>query len=153
MPIRIVPASLEDPQIIALLRHHLGGMRNNSPPGLSFALDLDGLRGADISFWAAWDADALLGFGAVKELTRTSGEIKSMRTHDAHLRKGVGALVLEHLVALCRERGYKTVSLETGTGESFRAAIALYERYGFVKGPAFGAYEETPFNQFFHLAL
>lgn len=152
-PISITPADFEDPQILALLRLHLAGMRASSPPGASYALDLSGLRAPDIRFFAAWEGGALLGFGALKELTPTSGEIKSMRTAEAHLRKGVATLLLRHLLGVARARGYARVSLETGLGPAFEPALALYRRHGFVQGEAFGAYQPGPFNQFFHLAL
>jgi putative acetyltransferase len=76
-----------------------------------------------------------------------------MRTAAAHLRKGVGACVLAHLVALARRRGYLRLSLETGSGPAFEPALALYRRFGFVPGAAFGDYAPTAFNRFLHLEL
>ncbi len=148
-----MPVDFDDPQVKALLQEHLAAMRGNSPPGTSYALDLSALQVPDIDFWAAWSDGALLGFGALKELTPTTGEIKSMRTHLDHLRRGVAARVLEHLLGVARSRGYVRVSLETGSGPAFQAAHALYGKYGFLPGPAFGDYREGPFNQFLHLDL
>jgi len=150
---QIIPADFENPQVLALLRLHLAGMHANSPAGSVFALDLSGLQRPDITFVGLWDSGTLLGFGALKELTPLSGELKSMRTDPAHLRRGVGARILEHLVGLARTRGYRRVSLETGSGPAFDAALALYRRYGFRNGGAFADYEASPFNQFLHLEL
>ncbi len=61
----------------------------NSPPGSVFALDWSGLRKPEISFYTLWHANELLGCGALKDLGDGTGEIKSMRTHNAHIRKGV----------------------------------------------------------------
>jgi putative acetyltransferase len=150
---RIVPGDFDDPRVIALLRQHLDGMHASSPPGHVFALDLSGLKAPGISFYTAWNGDALLGMGALKELDPAAGEIKSMRTDPAHLRKGVGAAMLEHLIGIGRERGYRKISLETGSGPAFEAALALYRKRGFVNGEAFADYTESAFSQFLHLDL
>lgn len=128
-------------------------MHAASPPGTVYALDTSGLHDAAISFWGAFDADTLLGFGALKQLDATSGEIKSMRTHPDHLRKGVAAALLDHILATARSRGYRRVSLETGSGDAFEPALALYRRAGFTNGDAFGDYAASEFNQFLHLSL
>ena len=129
---QIVPGDFEDARVLDLLRVHLDGMHANSPPGNVFALDLSGLKAPGLDFYTAWDGEALMGMGALKALDDGGGEIKSMRTHEAHLRKGVAAALLEHIIA---------------------EALALYRRYGFIEGGAFGDYEKSDFNQFFHLPL
>lgn len=144
---------LDDPDVQALLRLHLAGMHASSPPGQVFALDLSGLKVPEISFYTAWDGPALLGMGALKALGDNSGEIKSMRTHPDHLRKGVAARLLDHLIGEARRRSYRRLSLETGSGAAFDAALALYRRRGFVDGGAFGDYRASAFNQFLHLEL
>jgi putative acetyltransferase len=149
----VVPGDLSDPRVIALLREHLEGMHASSPPGAVYALDLSGLRTSDIAFFTVWQGEALLGCGALKELDGHSAELKSMRTTAAHLRRGVGRQVLEHLLSVARSRGYRRVSLETGTGPSFEPALALYRRYGFENGEPFGDYAPSAFNQFLHLDL
>lgn len=150
---RIVPGDLDDPRVVDLLRLHLAGMHANSPAGHVFALDLSGLKQPSISFFTAWQGETLVGMGALKELDSRSGEIKSMRTHPDHLRRGIAAQILEHLVGIGRLRGYGRLSLETGSGASFEPALALYRRRGFVNGPAFGDYVASAFNQFLHLEL
>jgi putative acetyltransferase len=149
----IRPVDFQDPQVLALLREHLTGMHANTPAGQVYALDLSGLQRPEITFVAAWDGENLLGFGALKELAPGRGEIKSMRTARAHLRRGVGARILDHLLALARSRRYHTVSLETGSGPAFEPALTLYRKAGFTRGDAFGEYVASPFNQFFHLGL
>src|SRR5262245_31341745 len=150
---RIVPGDFDDPRVLGLLRRHLEGMHASSRPGHVFALDLSGLKAPGISFFTAWDGEDLLGMGALKELDPASGEIKSMRTDAAHLRKGVGAAMLEHLIGIARERGYRRISLETGSGPAFEPALALYRKRGFVDGAAFADYTKSAFNQFLHLEL
>jgi putative acetyltransferase len=153
MPL-IKPADFDDDRIKALLTRHLEGMHaRNSPPGHVFALDWSGLQKPEISFYALWEGEDLLGFGALKELEPRAGEIKSMRTADAHLRRGVAAMILDHIIAEARRRGYARLSLETGSGPAFEPAVSLYRKYGFIEGGAFNGYEQSPFNQFLHLEL
>ncbi len=139
--------------IRALLESHFAGMLANSPKGKCHFLDFEGLKGDGVTFWSIWDGDALAGCGALRELDTTHGEIKSMRTHADHLRKGAAAIMLEHILKTARERYYTRLSLETGSGDAFEAATALYVRYGFERCPPFGDYREDPFSRFMTLAL
>jgi putative acetyltransferase len=137
----------------ALLALHLGGMHANSPPGHVFALDLSGLRAADMTVWSVWDGDDLAGIGALKSLGGGVGELKSMRTDPRHLRKGVAAALLDHIIAVARERDLKRLSLETGRGPAFEPALALYRKRGFVDGDVFADYASGAFSQFLHMDL
>ena len=152
MPV-IKLGDFDDARVKALLSRHLEGMHEHSPPGHVFALDCSGLRRPEISFYTLWEGEDLLGFGALKELEPWAGEIKSMRTADEHLRKGVAAAILEHIIAEARRRRYSRLSLETGSGPAFEPALTLYRRYGFLNGGAFGEYGRSSFNQFLHLEL
>jgi putative acetyltransferase len=137
----------------ALLAMHLSGMHANTPPGHVFALDLSGLQAPNVTVWSAWEGAAICGIGALKQHDAALGEVKSMRTHPDHLRKGVGAALLERIIDEARARGLRRLSLETGRGPAFEAALALYRKRGFVDGEAFGDYEGSEFNQFLHLDL
>jgi putative acetyltransferase len=137
----------------ALLELHLAGMHANSPPGSVFALDLSGLKVPEVTVWSIWDRDALLGIGALKMLGSDAGEIKSMRTHPQHLRRGVAASLLEHIIGEARRRGLIRLSLETGSGPAFEPALALYRSRGLTNGERFADYEQSAFNQFLHLPL
>ena len=149
----IVEDDLSGEKIRTLLAYHFRLMHENSPPGMAYVLDIDGLKAPGVSFWTAWEGEELLGCGAMKELGADQGEIKSMRTHPDHLGKGVGAAMLDHIIGVAKVRGYKRLSLETGTTPTFVPAIALYEKRGFKTGDAFGGYATSDFNQFFHLDL
>jgi putative acetyltransferase len=149
----ITSGDFADDRIRALLVRHLAGMHANSPAGHVFALDWSALQQPDISFYALWEDDEVLGFGALRALDTESGEVKSMRTADAHLRRGVARAILEHIIAESRRRRYRRLSLETGSGPAFEPALALYRTYGFRDGDAFGDYEKSGFNQFLHLDL
>lgn len=146
---RIVPADLSDPQVIALLDLHLRSAHANSPPGSVFALDLSGLRDPAVTVWAAWEDETLLGLGAMKRLGDGHAELKSMRTAPDHLRRGVGAAMLDHLIAEARANGIARLNLETGSHPAFAPAHALYARAAFVECPPFGSYKDTVFARYF----
>lgn len=150
---RIVEDDLTGDAITELLRFHLTEAHRNSPAGLAFAFDIDRLRAPDVTFWSLWDGVELAGCGALKQLSPDHGEIKSMRTAPGQLRKGVAALLVAHLVAESRRRGYQRLSLETGSTPAYAPALALYARHGFVEGEPFSDYVPSDFNRFFHLAL
>lgn len=136
-----------------LLRLHLTGMRESSPPGHSFALDLSGLKVPEVTVWSAWRGEAIAGIGALKTLGGGAAEIKSMRTHPDHLRQGVGGAILERIIETAKARGLRRLSLETGRGEAFEAALSMYRARGFAFGEAFSDYVASEFNQFMHLDL
>lgn len=150
---KIVEDDLSGASVAVLLKEHLEGMARHSPPQNIHALDLDELRAPDVTFWTAWDNGELLGCGALKELNASHGEIKSMRTARAHLRQGVAATMLQHLVDECRRRSYLRLSLETGSGAAFDPAISLYEKFGFEHCGPFSEYRADSFSRFMTLKL
>jgi putative acetyltransferase len=139
---------LSRPAIHALLQEHLQDMRALSPPESVHALDLDGLRKPEVTFWTAWANGELQGCGALKELDARHAEIKSMRTASMHLRKGVARTLLEHIIAEARRRSYRRLSLETGSMEAFAPARALYAAFGFGYSRPFAGYVEDPYSVF-----
>src|SRR5512134_1734304 len=99
VPFEIRLDDLAGPEVHCLLEEHLRNMRSLSPPESVHALDLTGLRAPGITFWTVWSAGELLGCGALKELARDHGEVKSMRTAAAHRRRGVARAMLTHILA------------------------------------------------------
>ena len=150
---RIVRDDLTHPDVVALIELHLRSAFENSPPGSVFALDLSGLRDPAVALWSAWDGEALLGMGALKELDAGHGELKSMRTAPAHLRRGVAGAMLDHLIAEGRRRGYSRLSLETGNNAPFAPARAMYERAGFTPCGPFAEYTDESFSRYYTLTL
>ena len=134
------------PEIAALLEEHLRSAAELSPAGSRHALDLDGLRAPEVTFWSVWEGEGLMGCGALKELDSAWGEIKSMRTARGHLRKGVASAVLDHIIAEAQRRGYRRVSLETGSMPAFEPARRLYARFGFELCEPFADYAKDPFS-------
>ena len=140
---------LDRDDVRALIAQHFAEMRAGSPPSACHVLPVDGLKGSAIRFFTLRENGVLLGFGALKQLADDHGEVKSMRTSDAALGRGVGSVLLDHLVATARAMGMTRLSLETGSTPPFAAAIRLYEREDFQPCGAFGGYRDTPFTRFF----
>ncbi len=150
---KVALADLDDPQVQEVVAYHQQAMREGSPPGMSFALDLSSLKAAGVTVWSVHVDGQAAAIGALKRLEEKSAEIKSMRTLPQYLRQGLAAALLDTIIAHARAEGLTTLSLETGSGPAFEPALALYRKRGFVNGPAFADYTLTDFNQCLHLAL
>jgi putative acetyltransferase len=140
---------LDHDDVRALLAQHFAEMRAGSPPSACHVLPVDGLKDPAIRFFTLREDGALLGCGALKRLSADHGEIKSMRTADLALGRGVGKAMLNHLSATARAEGISRLSLETGSTEQFAAANRLYEKESFERCGPFGTYADTPFTRFF----
>jgi putative acetyltransferase len=151
--IRITEGDFNDPRVTDLLRIHFTTARAQTAPGSAHALDVAGLQAPDITFWAIWDAETLLGVGAQKRLSADHGENKSMHTAESARRKGAGSAMLGHIIEAARACGMSRLSLETGSWDYFRPAHALYARHGFVECPPFGEYVRDPNSVFMSLEL
>ena len=106
-----------------------------------------------MTFWSAWEGDAVVGVGALKRLSADHGEVKSMHTAEAARGRGVGSAILRQIMAAARDRGISRLSLETGSWAYFAPARALYARHGFVECAPFGEYREDPNSVFMTLAF
>jgi putative acetyltransferase len=140
-------------EIAKLLQEHLQNLSTLSPPESMHALNLDGLRQPNITFWSVWDGEELLGCGALKELDPQHAEIKSMRTARPHLRKGVASALLQHIINEAKNRSYRRLSLETGAGEPFKPAHTLYTKFGFKACGPFADYVVDPNSVFMTMQL
>lgn len=148
MSIDVRRDDISSAEVESLIAEHLSGMHRHSPACQVHALGIESLRAPSITFWTAWLDGDLCGCGALKELDAHTGEVKSMRTRAAFLRRGVGQAILDEIVRTAQERGYARLLLETGTGPAFEPAHALYRRNGFEWSGPFGDYAATDFNVF-----
>jgi len=139
---------LRSPEIVRLLHLHVQSAALHSPPESVHALDLEALRRPEVTLWSVWQNSELMGCGALKELDSRHGEIKSMRTASSHLRKGVAARLIRHILDEARRRSYRRLSLETGSMEAFAPARSLYARFGFKPCGPFADYVEDPYSVF-----
>lgn len=133
------------PDVQQLLERHLAFAFAGSPREHVHALDAARLVDSSITFFSARDGDGvLLGVGALKELDAAHGEVKSMHTADNARRRGVGRSLLLRIIEVARDRGYASLSLETGTGPVFAPAQSMYAGAGFVACEPFGEYTRNP---------
>jgi putative acetyltransferase len=148
MTLTIHTGDLDKLDVQYLCEFHHAELRSISPPEACHVLPAMGLRHPSVTVWSARDSGVLVGIGALKELAPEHGEVKSMRTAPAALRRGVGRAVLRHIVAEAQARGYRRLSLETGNTEPFQPALELYANEGFVPWGPFADYRDIPFSSF-----
>ena len=139
------PASAE---VQAVLQRHLRFARSHTAPESVFALDADDLADPSMTVFCARRGEELLAIGALRELNSAHGELKSMHTVEEARGEGVGRAMVDHLVRVATRRGYTRVSLETGSGDAFAPARALYAGAGFVECGPFGAYPDAATSVF-----
>ncbi|MGD2133675.1 MAG: GNAT family N-acetyltransferase [Maricaulaceae bacterium] len=151
MEIRL--GDLSDSRVTDLLVSHATRARSETAPGSAHALDLDAFAAPDITLWAAWDGETLLGVGALKRHSAELGEIKSMHTVEAARRRGVGERLLARIVEQARADGVSRLCLETGSWDFFKPARAFYARCGFAPCEPFADYKPDPNSVFMALTI
>ena len=132
--------------VTGLLAFHLDEMSEFSPADKVHAMPIERLREPDVTFYSAWDGDALAAVGALRQLDTKRGEIKSMRAAPSYRGQGAGEAILLHLMREALARGYVWLGLETGRPEPFEPAQQLYAKHGFVECQAFGDYISDEFS-------
>ena len=148
--------SIDDPaapDVSRLLATHLTFARAPTPPEDAHALDVDGLLDASVTFFSFRRDGVLLAIGALKRIAPDHAEVKSMHTVEAARGQGIGRTMIEHLITVAREAGYRRLSLETGSMEEFAPARALYASAGFEPCEPFGDYRASPNSTYMTLYL
>jgi putative acetyltransferase len=144
----ITTDDLAGPAVAAFLEAHVSQLRALSPPESTHALDLEGLRVPEVTFWTACDNGDIVGCCAVKRIAPGHGELKSMRTDPARTRSGIASALLRHAIEESRRAGLDRLSLETGADDFFLPARRLYAKFGFRPCSPFGTYREDQFSVF-----
>jgi putative acetyltransferase len=139
---------LSGPEVAGFLDEHVQEMRSITPLESKHALDLDGLRKPEITFWSVLDRDTLVGCGAIKRLDARHAEVKSMRTAPTRKRSGIASLLLQHIITEAKRMGFTRLSLETGAAEFFLPARKLYQKFGFDYCQPFADYKPDPHSVF-----
>ena len=150
----IIVDDLTGPEIAEFIEEHIEEMKAVAlSPESKHALDLDGLRVPEITFWTMIEDGEILGCGAIKLLGHDHAEIKSMRVDDRFRGAGVGRAILRHIIHDARERGLSSLWLETGSTDDFAPARRLYESEGFTECGPFDGYAEDPLSTFMTRSL
>ena len=150
---KIISGGLDDSRVQRLLAHHFVSARAATAPGSAHALDLTGLQSPDVHFWSAWDGETVIGIAALKRLSESHGEIKSMHTAQSRRRSGVGAAMLKHIISEACLMELSRLSLETGSSAYFAPARRMYLNQGFTECPPFGGYTADPNSVFMTLEM
>ncbi|MDN3612311.1 GNAT family N-acetyltransferase [Vibrio ostreicida] len=140
----IIVDDLKHPDVISLLEQHRADMNATSPPESVHTLDLTGLKAPEMTLWTAWRETVLLGCIAIKTLSETHVELKSMRTTDRARNQGVASSMLTHAINESAKQGYRQMSLETGSMAFFKPARNLYKKFGFTDCLPFADYGADP---------
>ncbi len=103
---------------------------------------------AGVRFFAVVDNGDAIAMGALKQLSASHGEVKSMHVRADRRSEGLADAILGHILDAAREAGLTQVSLETGSQEAFAPARAFYSRHGFALCPPFEGYTDDPNSVF-----
>jgi len=151
-----VTISIDDPQaddVRELVERHLEFAVSHQPPGDIHALDVAGLLDPAVTMFTCRAGGELLAVGALKRLDRRHAELKSMHTAEAARGRGIGRAMLTHLIGVARDRGFRRVSLKTGSQSAFAPARSLYGRAGFTPCGPFSNYRPSRASTFMTLSL
>ena len=145
-PVEVAP---DDPRIGDLVRRHLELMRASSPACSVHAMEADALADAGARMVAVFDEGGVpVAMGAMKLIDTGHAELKSMHVVREARGRGLGRVVLRHLLGLAEAAGAGRVSLETGSQEVFGPARAMYRAEGFEDCGPFEGYAEDPASTF-----
>ena len=154
----IRPERADHPQVTALLGaldRYLGELY---APDANHILSIDELLAPEVSFFAAWQGDRIVGTGAVRRMPggpqtggTPYGEVKRMYVDPARRGERIAQRLLKTLEDELRQRAIALALLETG--ESQREAVRLYERCGYRRRGPFAGYPDNGLSLFFEKRL
>ena len=150
---KLIEGNFDNPKVNNFLEKHFLELRSVSPEGSAHVLDIPGLKDSSIKFWSLWEDDKLIGCGALKFLEKDHGEFKSIRVIDEFRKKGYGIRILEHLINEAKKLSIKKLSLETGSGDFFLPARALFKKIGFTECAPFAHYKKDPNSCYMSLKI
>lgn len=154
--VEIRPLAPSDPRARRLIGM-LDRLQLSLYPAESNHLDpVDTLEREDVTFLVAFVDGEVVGCGAVKRVSPgcTSsryGEIKRIYVDPDARGRGVGGALMEALESSLLALGIGIARLETGVRQP--AALALYERRGYVRILPFGEYGDDPLSVFYEKRL
>ena len=148
-----IEGNFDNSEVNELLLNHFKELRSVSPEGSTHVLDIPGLKDPSIKFWSIWEDSKLVGCGAIKLFDQKHGEFKSIRVTNEFRKKGYGEKILKHLLIKAKNLNLRKLSIETGSGESFKPARELFQKIGFKKCPPFAHYKEDPNSCYMNLDI
>lgn len=139
---------LRDGQVVSLLHEHYLDMLTKSPIESVHALTADDIKQSGVEFWSVRAGNQVVACCGLNVFSEGHAELKSMKTSQAHTKKGLAAKLLAYVLDEAKGQGVEQVSLETGSQDSFLPAKRLYQKFGFHQTQPFGDYTDDP-NSYF----
>ena len=122
-----------------------------TPPEFVFHMTAEQMAEPDTTVFIAREDGTAVACGALKRHADGIGEVKRMYTRPSHRGRKIGAMIVERIVALAREEGFKRLVLETG--DQHPAAWTVYERAGFTRCGAVLDYPDSKWSVFYEKHL
>ena len=145
--------NFDNPDVNELLIKHFNELKSVSPDDSCHVLNIEGLKDPSIKFWSFWQNNDLIGCGALKFLTTTHGEFKSIRVEDKYRGKNLGKKIISYLINQAKTEGIKKLSIETGAGDFFEPARKLFKTFNFKTCEPFANYKNDPNSCYFDLEI
>ena len=125
-----------------------------TPREFQFQLTVEQMAEPGVTLFVARDeVGRAVGMGALKEHDADLGEVKRMYTLPEIRGQRAGAELIARIEDMARERGLKSLKLETGEAPGFEPAWRLYERGGFSQCGAFLDYPDSGYSRFYEKKL
>ena len=153
MTVVVDPVDSDFSELTELISDHNELMRSVSPEESCHVMTFAELVNSDVALFKATEDKSVLGMGAILEIGRKHGEVKSMHVRKSQRGRGIGRLILRRLMEESRLLGWNRLSLETGSTVEFTSARILYASEGFSQCAPFGNYVEDSFSTFMSRSL
>ena len=150
-PISMLTIQITNPRnkhVRNLIDAHIAYGNSHYPVESNHHLTADEYGQSNVQLFAAWFGNTCLGIAGLKKFSTRSGELKSMHVLATERGHGIGAKLVQHVLAHAKQQEILSVYLETGSRDASKAARNLYEKLGFSYCPPFGAYLEDPESVF-----
>lgn len=141
-------ADLEDPRITELLTTHAELALSGARCRQGHALQAEALHDPGIQVWSIWRGENPVAVGALRSVSSSHGELKSMFVAESARGEGLGRVLLDQLIEVAKDCKMKRLSLETGASDYFDAARRLYRHNGFEVCEAFADLPPHPDSVF-----
>lgn len=152
--IAVRPERADHPQVVTLLGALDAYLESLYEPEANHILSLAELLAPEVSFFAAWQGNRIVGTGAVRRMAgepqtagESYGEIKRMYVDPLLRGQRVAARMVGTLEDALRSQCVSLALLETGRDQ--REAIRLYERCGYSRRGPFAGYADNGLSLFF----
>jgi putative acetyltransferase len=146
--VEVDPTAPEAAELIGALDRDLGARYPGFP---IHGIDAASFREAGGVFLVGRLADIAVVCGALRPMEPGAVEVKRMYVRDSHRGRGFGRAMLAALEEIAVRRGYRTIRLETGSGQP--EAIALYQSAGYQPIPCYGEHATDPLSRCFEKPL